>query len=68
MKKLIILLVEILIIFILIQSLFFAKNYLVGIPILLTYLVYKIFKNKALILAFIGNIYFNKNNYKDALE
>lgn len=68
MKKLIKLLLEIFIIFIIIQSLFITKKYLVGIPILLIYLVYKLFKNKASILAFIGNIYFNKNNYKEALD
>lgn len=66
MKKIAIL-AEILIIFIIIQSLFFTKNYLIGMPILLFYLAYRLFRSKASILAFIGNIHFNEGNYKKAL-
>ncbi|MPQ44926.1 tetratricopeptide repeat protein [Clostridium tarantellae] len=67
MKKLLIF-AEILIIILILQCLILSKNYLIGIPILCAYLAYKLYKMRPSILAFKGNIAFEKKHFKKALN
>ncbi len=67
MKKLM-LFAEIVIIFLILQSLLFTRNYLVGTPILFVYIAFKLYTSKAAILAFRGNRAFKQKNYRKALS
>lgn len=66
MKKLLYL-AEILILLLIFHSLIIKKNYLIGIPFLLFYIAYRLFKCKASILAFKGNKEFTKHNFQKSL-
>lgn len=67
MKKLF-MVIEIIIICIIVQAFVLTKNFLVGIPILLVYLAFILYKSKPAIYAIKGNKAFENGDYKKAIN